>query len=98
VPNAHSSFRSDVLRRARCDAGLTVEASASELGRSPHTLRGWESGRFTPPVEMVTRAAALYGTPVASFFADADPAVPQPCGTSPSRAGAGHGEVPHAAA
>jgi transcriptional regulator with XRE-family HTH domain len=59
------------LRAAREHAGLTLEAAAAGLGRSPHTLRGWESGRYAPTVAMLADLAALYGTTPAAFFSGA---------------------------
>lgn len=68
MPDSQPPLCGDKLRQARCSAGLSLDLAAQMLGRSPHTLRSWESGRFAPPVRMLTACAELYRADIGSFF------------------------------
>lgn len=53
----------NIYQSARVAAGLTQEAAAETLHLGETTLRGYESGRVTPPDETVLLMAEAYRTP-----------------------------------
>lgn len=53
----------NIYQSARLAAGLTQEAAAEALHLGETTLRGYESGRVTPPDETVLLMAEAYRTP-----------------------------------
>jgi transcriptional regulator with XRE-family HTH domain len=48
-------------KRARQEAGFTLQKAAKELGVSVTTLWRWEAGRQTPSIEKIRELAELYG-------------------------------------
>ena len=53
----------NIYQSARLAAGMTQEAAAETLHLGETTLRGYESGRVTPPDETVVLMAEAYRTP-----------------------------------
>lgn len=53
----------NIYQSARVAAGLTQEQAAEALNLGETTLRGYESGRVTPPDETVVLMAEAYQTP-----------------------------------
>lgn len=49
------------LRQARIAAGLSVEQIAITVGKSAHTIQGYELGRIEPPLHVLSTIADTYG-------------------------------------
>lgn len=54
-------------KAARVNAGISVIDAAKELGVSRTTLTNYESGRSSPPWEIVERMSELYNYPKSGF-------------------------------
>jgi transcriptional regulator with XRE-family HTH domain len=62
-------FSGQLLRAHRLAAGLKPEHVAIAVDRSTFSVREYELGRVTPPVDMLGTLADFFGCPVDDFFA-----------------------------
>jgi len=51
------------LRILRAQRGWTREYLAEILGKSPHTVRGWENGSFSPNLDALLQMEKIFGVP-----------------------------------
>ena len=70
------------LKRARLEAGLTLEKTGDALGTDFNTIWRYESGRRSPSGPVLYALATLYAKPVEWFFGEDGPAEPDPQGTA----------------
>jgi transcriptional regulator with XRE-family HTH domain len=57
-----------VVRKARKDAGLTLQQTADRAGCSLSTLAEWETGKHTPVVSTAVRICDVLGLSVADIL------------------------------
>ena len=55
-------------KKARIEAGFTLQAASGELGISVASLWRWEAGKQTPSIEKIQELAELYGCPVSRLL------------------------------
>lgn len=70
--------------------GLTADQLGQELGINPRTIRGWESGKYTPSPEPVAALKALrteHDAALAPLLAAAEDGIPVHLPRSPKPAG-----------
>jgi transcriptional regulator with XRE-family HTH domain len=60
-------------KRARIEAGFTLQKAAKELEVSVTTLWRWEAGKQTPSIEKIRELAELYGVPARRLIKPARP-------------------------
>lgn len=56
------------LRAVRTAAGLSVEQVAVHVGKSAHTIQGYELGRIEPPIHVLASIANLCGAPLCDIL------------------------------
>jgi transcriptional regulator with XRE-family HTH domain len=66
------------VRAARKRAGLTQEALAARIGKTPESVSNIERGQQTPSIETLGDLARELALPITEFFADDDTAIPLP--------------------
>jgi transcriptional regulator with XRE-family HTH domain len=77
------------LRELRATRELSLRQLARQIGASPSLLSQIENGKVTPSVDTLYLLSGALGTPVATFFGDADrPSVAAPGGVGVVRADA----------
>jgi len=58
----------NILKKCRCDAGLTQKEAATKLGRPQQTLASWETGKSQPDANTLFQLCDLYGVSVDYAF------------------------------
>ena len=61
-----------IIRKARCDKGLTQEAAAEALHVSRQTISNWENGRSYPDIVSVIRMSDLYAVSLDRLLKEED--------------------------
>ena len=70
------------LKRARLEAGLTLEKTGDALGTDFNTIWRYESGRRSPSGPVLYALATLYAKPVEWFFGEDEVTSPDPSDTA----------------
>ncbi len=71
---AEALVKRELLRWARDESGLTVEAAARKAKASPERLESWEEGKARPTVAQLRKLAKAYRRPLAVFYLPEPPA------------------------
>ena len=61
-------YKSITAKAARVNAGLSTQDAAAGLGVTRATLNNYESGRTSPPWEIVEKMSELYQYPKGSIL------------------------------
>lgn len=55
------------IKAARVNRNKTLDCAANELGITRRTLQNYESGRTSPPWEIVEKMSKIYEYPIGGF-------------------------------